>query len=96
MVMIKPLGNRVLLEPIEEEERTSGGILLPDTARKKPQEGKVVAVGPGKTLDDGKLVPMSVKVGDIVVYPEFGGTELKVKDKEYVIIEEDSLLGIRR
>lgn len=94
--MIKPLGNRVLLEPIEEEERTSGGIVLPDTAKKKPQEGKVVAVGPGKTLDDGKLVPMSVKVGDIVVYPEFGGTELKVKDKEYVIIEEDSLLGIRR
>jgi len=94
--MIRPLGNRVLLQPLEEEEKSAGGIVLPDTARKKPQQGKVVAVGPGKTLEDGRLVPLSVKVGDVVVYPEFGGTELKIKDKEYVIIDEDSLLGIRR
>jgi chaperonin GroES len=94
--MIRPLGNRVLLQPLEEEEKSAGGIVLPDTARKKPQQGKVVAVGPGKTLEDGRLVPVSVKVGDVVVYPEFGGTELKIKDKEYVIIDEDSLLGIRR
>jgi len=92
--MIKPLGNRVLLEPLEEEARSVGGIVLPDSARKKPQRGKVVACGPGKTLDDGKLVPMSVKIGDVVVYPEFGGTELKLRDKEYIIIDEDSLLGI--
>jgi chaperonin GroES len=94
--MIRPLGNRVLLKPLEEEEKSAGGIVLPDSARKKPQQGKVVAVGPGKTLEDGRLVPLSVKVGDVVVYPEFGGTELKIKDKEYVIIDEDSLLGIRR
>ena len=92
--MIKPLGNRVLLEPLEEEEQSTGGIVLPDTARKKPQRGKVVAVGPGKTLDDGKLVPVSVKVDDTVVYAEFGGTELKFDGKEYIIIDEDSLLGV--
>jgi len=93
--MIKPLHNRVLLEPLKEQEKSAGGIVLPDTARKKPQEGKVLAVGPGKLTDDGKTLPMSVKKGDIVIYPEFGGTEVKIGDKEYVLIEEDSLLAIK-
>jgi chaperonin GroES len=93
--MLKPLGNRVLLEPMEEEELSPGGIVLPDSAKKRPQQGKVLAVGPGRTLDSGELAPMTVKVGDVVVYSEFGGTELKVGDKEYVIIEEDSLLALR-
>lgn len=95
MYMLKPLSNRVLVEPLKEEAKSAGGIVLPDTAKKKPQEGRVIAVGPGKLLDNGKLVPMSVKKGDIVVYPEYGGTEVKIKDKEYVIIEEDSLLAIK-
>ena len=94
--MLRPLGNRVLVEPLKEEETSKGGIVLPDTAKKKPQEGKVLAVGPGKVSDDGKRIPMSVKKGDIVIYPEFGGTEVKIKDKECVILEEDSLLAIRK
>ncbi len=93
--MIKPLHNRVLLEPLKEAEKTAGGIVLPDTAKKRPQEGKVLAVGPGKLLDNGQLAPLSVKKGDIVIYPEFGGTEVKVGEKEYVIVEEDSLLAIK-
>ena len=93
--MVKPLHNRVLIAPLKEAEKTAGGIVLPDTAKKRPQEGKVLALGPGKLMDNGQLAPMSVKKGDIVIYPEFGGTEVKVNDKEYVIIEEDSLLAIK-
>src|SRR3990172_6177086 len=92
---VKPLGNRVLLEPLKEAEKSAGGIVLPDTAKKKPQEGKVVAVGPGKRLDSGELVPVSVKKGDIVIYAEYGGTDIKLGSKEYVVIDEDHLLAIK-
>jgi len=93
--MLKPLGNRALVRPSEEEERTPGGIVLPDTARKKPQEGKVLAVGSGKLLDSGKRVALAVKVGDTVVYSKYAGTEVRLGDEELVILEEDSILAVR-
>ena len=93
--MLKPLGGRVLVKPLESEAKSTGGILLPDTARKKPQEGKVVAVGDGKVLDTGKVEPIPVKVGDVVIYPEYGGTEVKFDDVEYLLIDCDSLLAVR-
>ena len=92
---IRPLGDKVVVKVSEEEEKTAGGIILPDTARKKPQEGKVVAVGPGKILDDGKRAPMNVKVGDIVVFAKYGGTEITVDDEELVILDEDSIYAIK-
>jgi len=94
-LMLKPLGNRALVRPSEEEERTPGGIVLPDTARKKPQEGKVLAVGSGKLLDNGKRVALAVKVGDTVVYSKYAGTEVRLGDEELVILEEDSILAVR-
>ena len=93
--MIKPLGDRVVVEPSESEETTSGGIVLPDAAKKKPQEGKVVAVGPGRILDNGNRSEMSVKVGETVVYAKYGGTELKIEGKEYVILEVDQIYAIK-
>jgi len=91
---IIPLGNKVLVEPMSIEEKTISGIILPDTIDKeKPVQGKVVAVGRGK-FDDGKLVPMTVKNGDIVVFSKYGYDEVKIKDKEYYIIEEDKILAI--
>jgi len=92
---IRPLGDKVVVKVSEEEEKTAGGIILPDTARKKPQEGKVVAVGPGKLLDDGKRAPMNVKVGDIVVFAKYGGTEITVDDEELVILDEDSIYAVK-
>ncbi|MBE3549958.1 MAG: Heat shock protein 60 family co-chaperone GroES [Brockia lithotrophica] len=91
--MLKPLSDRVVVEPLEREERTAGGIVLPDTAKEKPQEGRVVAVGPGR-YEDGKLVPMEVKVGDRVIFSKYAGTEVKVKDKEYLILREADILAI--
>ena len=93
--MLKPLGGRVLVKPLEGESKSTGGILLPDTARKRPQEGEVVAVGEGKLLDSGQMEPVPVAVGDIVVYPEYGGTEVKLDDVEYLLIDSDSLLAVR-
>ena len=93
--MLKPLGGRVLVKPSESEAQSSGGIILPDSAQKRPQEGKVVAVGGGKTLDSGETEPVPVKVGDIVVYPEYGGTEIKIDDEEYLLIDSDSILAVR-
>jgi len=93
--MLKPLGGRVLVKPLESEAKSTGGILLPDSARKRPQEGKVVAVGEGKVLDSGKTEPIPVKVGDVVIYPEYGGTEVKLDDEEYLLIDCDSLLAVR-
>ena len=93
--MLQPLGNRVLVEPSEAEEKSPGGILLPESAQEKPAEGKVIAVGPGKLLDDGTRAAMSVKEGDVVIYRKYGGTDVTVDGEEYVIIEEDSLLAIR-
>jgi chaperonin GroES len=90
---IKPLGDRILVEPIEKEEK-KGGIIIPDTAKEKPQEGKVIAVGPGKRTDDGKILPMNVKVGDRVLYGKYSGTEVKIDDKNYLILHEDDILGV--
>jgi len=92
---IRPLGDKVVVKVSEEEEKTAGGIILPDTARKKPQEGKVLAVGPGKLLDDGKRAPMNVKIGDIVVFAKYGGTEITVDDEELVILDEDSIYAVK-
>jgi chaperonin GroES len=93
--MLKPLGDRVVVRPSEEEERTAGGIVLPDTARKKPQEGKVLAVGSGRVLKDGKRAALSVKVGDTVVYSKYAGTEVRVDSEDLVILDEDSILAVR-
>ena len=91
---IRPLGDRVLVEPEKEEEVKKGGIIIPDSAKEKPMQGKVIAVGPGKRDDKGQLMPMSVKKGDKVLLPKYGGTELKMNDKEYQIVREDDILGI--
>ncbi len=91
---IKPLGDRVLVEPVEEAEVEKGGIIIPDTAKEKPQEGKIVAVGTGKLDDDGKVIPFNVKKGDIVLMPKYGGTEVKLNDKTYQIVREDDILAV--
>lgn len=91
---IKPLGDRVLVEPIEEKEAKKGGIIIPDTAKEKPQEGKVVATGTGKLDDEGKKIPFNVKKGDKVLMPKYGGTEVKIGNKEYQIVREEDILGI--
>ena len=90
---IQPLGARVLVEPIEEKEQIKGGIFIPDAAKEKPTEGKVIAVGK-KRDDDGKEIPFDVKVGDTVLMPKYGGTEVKLGDKTYQIVREEDLLGI--
>ena len=94
MLKIRPLADRVLVVPVEEKEVKKGGIVIPDTAREKPQEGKVIAVGPGKLDDDGKTIPMTVKKGDRILMPKYGGAEIKVDDKKYQIIREDDILGV--
>ena len=98
MLNIKPLGDRVLIEPLSDEDKakqSKGGILIPDTADKeKPQEGKIIAVGEGKRLENGALQPLSVKVGDKVLFSKYGPTEIKIDDKEYLIAKEEDILGI--
>ena len=91
---IKPLADRVIVKPAEAEEKTSGGIILPDTAKEKPIEGTVVAVGPGKTGDDGKVIKMEVKVGDRVLYGKYSGTEVTIGGEEYLIMRESDIFGI--
>ncbi|MCM8785230.1 MAG: co-chaperone GroES [Candidatus Omnitrophica bacterium] len=91
---IRPLGDRVVIEPLEAEEKTKGGIILPDTAKEKPQEGKVVAVGKGKTNEKGELIPLEVKVGDKVLYGKYSGTEVTVDEKQYIILREEDILAI--
>ena len=91
---LKPLGDRLVVEPIEKEERTASGIILPETAKEKPQEGKVLAAGPGRTDDDGKRVPMDVSVGDSVLYAKYAGTEVKINDKKLLILKESDVLAI--
>jgi len=91
---VKPLGDRVLVKPLEAEERTKGGIVLPDTAKEKPQEGKVVAVGKGKVLEDGKIQPLEVKAGDKVLYGKYSGREIKVDGDDHLIIREDDILAV--
>ena len=90
---IRPLGARVLVEPVETKEEVKGGIYIPDTAKEKPQEGKVLAIGK-KRDDDGKEIPFDVKVGDTVLMPKYGGTEVKIDDKTYQIVREEDLLGV--
>jgi chaperonin GroES len=91
---IKPLGDRILLKRIEEEQKSKGGIVIPDTAKEKPQEGKVVAVGKGRMLEDGKIVPLEVKKGDRVLFGKYSGTEVKLVGEEHLIVREDDILGI--
>ena len=91
---LKPLGNRVVVEPIEEEEITTGGIVLPETAKEKPQKGTVLSVGPGERDDDGKRIPLDVAVGDVVLYAKYAGTEIKVEGKKLLILRESDLLAI--
>jgi chaperonin GroES len=92
-IKLQPLADRVVVKPIEREDVTKGGIVLPDTVKEKPQEGEVVAVGKGRVSDDGKRIPMDVKVGDIVVYAKYGGAEIKVEDEELVILRESDILA---
>jgi len=91
---IKPLNDRILVLRTGEEEKTAGGIIIPDTAKEKPQEGKIVAVGPGKLDEKGKRVPMAVKKGDKVLFSKYGGTEIKLDGVEHLIMREDDILGI--
>jgi chaperonin GroES len=91
---IRPLNNRVLVKRVEELSRTPGGLFLPDSAKEKPIEGEVLAIGEGKLADDGKLIPMSVAVGDRIILPKYSGTEIKVDGEEYLLLKEDDILGI--
>ena len=93
MAKFVPLGERVVILPIEQESTTKGGIFLPDTAKEKPQEGEVVAVGPGRTADDGSRIPMELSKGDKVIYSKFAGTEYKDGDDEYLILRESDILA---
>jgi len=90
---LQPLADHLVVKPIEREEVTKGGIVLPDTAKERPQEGKVIAVGPGRLSEDGKRIAMEVKVGDTVVYAKYGGTEIKVDDEELIILRESDILA---
>jgi len=92
-VKLQPLADRLVVKPIEREEVTKGGIVLPDTVKEKPQEGKVMAVGPGRLSEDGKRIAMEVKVGDIVIYAKYGGVEYKIDDKEVIILRESDILA---
>ncbi len=94
MATLKPLSDRVIVTTVEAEAKTAGGIVLPDTAKEKPQQGEVVAVGPGKVLDNGKVASMDVKVGDRVYYGKYSGTEVKLNGTEYVVLRQDDILGV--
>jgi len=92
----RPLHDRVLIKVLDSEEKTSGGIIIPDTAKEKPQEGEVVAVGPGAINEAGKITPMDVKIGDIVLFGKWSGTEVKIDGKEYSIMKESDIMGISK
>jgi chaperonin GroES len=91
---IRPLGDRVVVKPLEAEETTKGGIILPDTAKEKQQKGKVLSVGTGKILENGTRVPMEVRDGDIILFSKYGGTEVKIEGEEYLIVSERDILGV--
>ncbi|MBI4186989.1 MAG: co-chaperone GroES [Chloroflexi bacterium] len=93
VVKLQPLADRLVVKPIQKEEVTRGGIVLPDTVKEKPQEGEVLAVGPGRLSEDGKRIPLDVKVGDIVIYAKYGGMEIKVEDEELIILRESDILA---
>lgn len=90
----RPLYDRILVERVESEEKTKGGIIVPDTAKEKPQQGKVIAVGQGKRLEDGKLIPLEVKAGDTILFGKYSGSEIKIEGNEYLIMKEDDVLGL--
>jgi chaperonin GroES len=92
-VKFRPLHDRVIVKRIQEEEKSAGGIIIPDTAKEKPQEGKVIAVGPGKQ-EDGKVIPLGVKVGDKILFGKYSGTEIKLDGEEHLIMREDDILGV--
>ncbi|MBD3226023.1 MAG: co-chaperone GroES [Caldithrix sp.] len=91
---IKPLHDNVLIEPVSDEEKTAGGIIVPDTAKEKNMKGKVVAVGPGRVNKEGQRLPLDVKQNDIILHAKYSGTEIKIEDKEYLIIKEDDILAV--
>ncbi|HVP78060.1 MAG TPA: co-chaperone GroES [Thermodesulfobacteriota bacterium] len=91
---IRPLQDRVIVKRLEEEEKTKGGIIIPDTAKEKPQEGKVIAVGKGKMTEEGKLIPLDVKVGDRILFGKYSGTEIKIEGEEHLIMREEDILGV--
>ncbi|MBK8231890.1 MAG: co-chaperone GroES [Candidatus Eisenbacteria bacterium] len=91
---IRPLGDRILVKRLEEAQQMQGGIYIPDTAKEKPTQGEIIAVGPGKTLDDGKILKLEVKVGDRVLMGKYSGTEVKIDGEEFLILREDDVLGI--
>jgi len=91
---LRPLDDRVVVKPVEAEERTAGGIVLPDTAKEKPQEGRVVAIGPGGRDENGKLIPIDVKIGDRVLFGKWSGTEVKIDSVEYLIMKESDIMGV--
>jgi chaperonin GroES len=93
-VKIRPLQDRVIVQRIEEEEKTKGGLIIPDTAKEKPQEGKIIAVGKGKLNEDGKITPLDVKVNDRVLFGKYSGTEINIDGEEHLIMREEDILGI--
>ena len=95
-IKIQPLGDRLIIKAVEPKEVKKSGIIIPETAKEKPQEGEVMAVGKGKLTEEGKLIPMEVKTGDIVLYGKYSGTEIKINDEEYLIMREEDVLGIVR
>jgi chaperonin GroES len=91
---LRPLHDRILIKRVEEKEMVKGGIIIPDTAKEKPQEGEVVAVGNGKKTEEGKLIPLDVKAGDRILFGKYSGNEIKIDDQEYLILREDEVLGV--
>ena len=91
---LRPLQDRILVKRVEEAEKTKGGIIIPDSAKEKPAEGEVVAVGAGKVGDDGKKIPLEIKKGDRILFSKYGGTEVNIEDEEYLIMREDDVLGV--
>jgi len=91
---IRPLHDRIIVERVEEETTTAGGIIIPDTAKEKPQKGKIIAVGKGKATEDGKVLALDVKVGDVVLFGKYAGTDIKIDGKEYLMMREDDILGV--
>ncbi|MEJ2471718.1 MAG: co-chaperone GroES [Desulfuromonadales bacterium] len=94
MMKIRPLHDRIIVERLEEETTTAAGIIIPDTAKEKPQQGKIIAVGKGKVTEEGKVLPMDVKVGDKVLFGKYAGTDIKIEGKEYLMMREDDILGV--
>jgi chaperonin GroES len=94
-INLKPLGDRIIVKRLEAETKTKGGIIIPETAKEKPAEGKVLAVGPGALTPEGKLIPMNIKVGDVILFAKWGGTEFKFENEEYIVLKESDALAIK-